>query len=112
MLPWALGSAGSCRSALPSIPSLSTNIISFGALGDGTSNNASAINNAITAMNSLGGGTVVVAAVGSLTNYMSGPITLKSSVCLQIDSGTMLQMLPKSTYGSTSTQFIFGNTPS
>jgi autotransporter-associated beta strand protein len=95
---------------LPSIPSRSTNITSFGAVGDGVMNNATAINNAITAMNSLGGGTVEVAAVGSLTNYMSGPITLKSSVSLQIDGGTKLQMLPKSTYGSTSTQFILGNT--
>ena len=97
---------------LPTIPSRSTNITSFGAVGDSASNNTAAINGAITAMNSLGGGTVVVAAVGSQTNYMSGPITMKSSVCLEIDSGTKLQMFRFSIWTNittASTPFILGS---
>ncbi len=98
--------------ALPSIPSRSTNITFFGAVGNGSSNSAAAINSAITAINSLGGGTVEVAAVGSLTNYMSGPITMKSSVSLQIDSGAKLQMFGLSVWtniSTASTPFILGN---
>ena len=41
-----------------------------------------------------GGGTVIVSAVGVLTNYLSGPINLTNNVSLEIDSGAMLQALP------------------
>jgi polygalacturonase len=100
---------------LPVIPSRTTNVLSFGAYGDGISNNASAINAAITAINALGGGTVEISpGSASLTNYLSGPITMKSSVNLQIVSNALgrakLQMLPMSSWPNASTPFIFGNT--
>src|SRR5437867_1463057 len=96
---------------LPVIPSRTTNVLSFGAFGNGSSNNAAAINAAINTINAAGGGTVVISpGSASLTNYLSGPITMKSSVNLQLDGGTKLQMLPMSNWPSASTPFIFGNT--
>ena len=84
-----------------------------GAYGDGASNNAAAINAAITYASGHGGGTVEIPLVGALTNYMSGPITMASHVNLQIDSGAMLQMFPLSTWTNlygTSTPFVNGTT--
>jgi autotransporter-associated beta strand protein len=87
---------------LPTIIGGSTNVTSFGAVGDGATDNATSIQNAINAMSQLGGGTVIVAAASSsLTNYLSNPITLASSVCLVISNGTKLQMLPKAQFTST-----------
>ncbi|HUJ08459.1 MAG TPA: glycosyl hydrolase family 28 protein [Verrucomicrobiae bacterium] len=95
---------------MPSIPSRTTNVLSFGAYGNGISNNAAAINAAITAINAAGGGTVEISpGSASLTNYLSGPITMKSKVNLQIDSGTKLQMLPLSTWEPTYGTTIFIN---
>ncbi|HVM60492.1 MAG TPA: pectinesterase family protein [Verrucomicrobiae bacterium] len=94
---------------LPTIPALSTNVTAFGALGDGVANNATAIQNAINAVSTLGGGTVVVSAVGLSTNYLSGPITLASMVCLEVDTNTVLRMLPMSSWPLASTPFINGS---
>lgn len=94
---------------LPNIPALSTNITFFGAYGDGASNNAAAIQSAINAVSAAGGGTVVVSSVGILTNYLSGPITLASAVCLEIDTNTKLQMLPMSRWPLASEPFIIGS---
>lgn len=55
------------------------------------------------------GGTVRIRAVGSFTNYLSGPITLKNNVNLLIDTNTTLTMLPMSSWPGTTT-FITGNT--
>ena len=98
---------------LPVIPSRTTNVLSFGAFGNGVSNNAAAINAAITAINTAGGGTVEISpGSASLTNYLSGPIIMKSKVNLQIDSGVMLQMLPLSSWQSNygTATFISGGT--
>src|ERR1700693_2331845 len=80
-----------------------------GAYGNGSSNSAAAINAAITYAAAHGGGAGETPPVGTLTNYMSGPITMASHVNLQIDSGAKLQMFPMSTwvsnYGS-GTSFI------
>jgi PKD repeat protein len=92
---------------LPVIPSRTTNVLSFSAIGDGTTDNAGSINAAITAIHNAGGGTVEISpGSASLTNYLSGPITLLATVNLQIDAGTKLQMLPKSSWPSTATPFI------
>ncbi len=80
-----------------------------GAYGNGSSNSAAAINAAITYAVAHGGGTVEIPPVGTLTNYLSGPITLASHVNLQNYSGAKLQIFPMSTwvpnYGS-GTSFI------
>jgi hypothetical protein len=83
---------------LPTIPANTFTITSFGAIGDGTTDNAGSIQNAINAAASAGGGTVVVAAVGVLTNYLSGPINLSNNICIQINGGAKLQMLPMSSW--------------
>jgi polygalacturonase len=93
---------------LPVIPTNQFIITNFGALGNGVSNNASAIQKAIDAAGAAGGGTVIVAAVGVLTNYLSGPFNLTNSVCLQINSGTKLQMLAKGSWPNAATPFING----
>ena len=94
---------------LPNIPATNFNITSFGAVGNGSTDNAGSIQNAINAAASVGGGTVIVAAVGVLTNYLSGPLNLSNNVCLQINGGTKLQMLPMSSWVNPGTNFINGS---
>ncbi|MGD1020913.1 MAG: glycosyl hydrolase family 28 protein, partial [Verrucomicrobiia bacterium] len=83
-----------------------------GAYGDGVSNNAAAINAAISFASANGGGTVEIPAVGTLTNYLSGPITMASHVNLQIDTNAVLRMEPMvvwtNLYGTTT--FLDGAT--
>lgn len=93
---------------LPAIPAASFNITDHGAVGDGATDNAVAIQNTINTAAASGGGTVVVAAVGVLTNYLSGPFALSNSVCLQVSTGTKLQMLPMSSWPNASTPFVNG----
>ncbi len=93
---------------LPVIPTNQFSITDYGAVGDGVTNNATAIQNAINAASAAGGGTVIVPLGGSSNIYLCGPIALASSVNLQINSGAMLQMLPYGTWPSTST-FITGS---
>src|ERR1039458_5345478 len=93
---------------LPTIPANTFTITSFGAVGDGSTDNATDIQNTINAAASVGGGTVVVAAVGVLTNYLSGPIGLSNNICLQINAGTKLQMLPMSSWPDANISFFSG----
>jgi polygalacturonase/PKD repeat protein len=95
----------------PVIPTNNYNVLSFGAVGDGTTDNSNAIQTAInTAESQSGGGTVEIPSAGSLSTYLSGPITLSSGINLQIDSGAMLQMLPKASWpgGGNGVPFITG----
>ena len=62
----------------------------FGAVADGKSNNADAINEAIAACNAAGGGTVFVPS----GVYATGSIHLKSDVTLALDAGATLKALP------------------
>ncbi|HVM59945.1 MAG TPA: glycosyl hydrolase family 28 protein [Verrucomicrobiae bacterium] len=95
---------------LPVIPTNNVNVTNYNAVGDGTTDNSGSIQNAINAVAALGGGTVEIPSGGSLSTYLSGPITLASSVNLQIDSGAMLQMLPKTSWpgGGSGVPFING----
>src|SRR5215469_16108560 len=78
--------------ALPVIPSTVFNVTSYGAVGDGVTDNTIAIQNAINACSTAGGGIIEVPA----GTFLSGPITLFSSMDLHVDG--MLQMLPLYTY--------------
>jgi len=103
----------STRAGTPPLPNINTNLtydvtntaFAGGALGNGVSNSAAAINAAITTAStaSPSGATVRIRAVGTLTNYLSGPINLRSHVNLLIDAGTKLQMLPMSNWPGTTT---------
>ena len=67
------------------------NVRHFGAVADGKSNDADAINQAIVTCNAAGGGTVFVPS----GVYATGnPIHLKSNVTLAIDAGATLTALP------------------
>jgi polygalacturonase len=90
--------------ATPALPMINTNnvvnIMDYGALGDGVTTNTAAIQNAINAAaaggttNGVNGGTVEIPA----GIFLCGPITLKSSINLQLDSGAILRMLPFGQY--------------
>jgi polygalacturonase len=92
--------------ALPALPNINTNNVivitnpAYGAVGDGVTTNTTAIQNAINAASAGGmtngssGGTVEIPP----GIFLSGPLTLKSSVNLQLDSGAILRMLPFGQY--------------
>lgn len=77
----------------PSIPAGTFNITSYGA-STGSSDNTTAVQNAINAASSAGGGTVVVPS----GTFLCGPIALKNNVALQIAAGATLKMLAYGTY--------------
>jgi polygalacturonase len=78
--------------ALPKIPSKVFDITHYGAIGDGVATNSAAIQAAIDAASSAGGGTVDVPA----GVYLSGPLQMASRINLRVD-GT-LRMLPLGQY--------------
>jgi polygalacturonase len=87
--------------ALPSIPAYATNVTQapYNAQGDGTNDNTTAIQTAINDVNARGGGTVQIPGPGV---YLSGPLTLKNKINLQIDAGATLRMKPYANWsGST-----------
>ncbi|HVV50472.1 MAG TPA: glycosyl hydrolase family 28 protein, partial [Polyangia bacterium] len=91
--------AAAGQPTLPVIPNGLFTVTAFGAKGDGATDNTAAIQAAINAAQAAGGGTVEIpAAAGS---FLCGPITIGSSVSLQVDTGATLQMLPMSAYPDT-----------
>jgi polygalacturonase len=86
---------------LPTIPANAFNVTNYGALGNGAKDNTTNIQNAINAAVTAGGGTVEIPAAAAA--YLSGPLTLFSSINLQVDTGAMLQMLPFGTFPTTVT---------
>lgn len=64
-------------------PDNTYNIMDFGAVADGKTNNSEAIHKAIKLCNETGGGTVVIPAGA----YLTGPIHLKSYVNLHLEEG-------------------------
>ncbi len=103
----AAGSSDPCGAANPAVVPLPTygpgtfNITSYGAVGDGKTDDTSAIQAALTAAGNAGGGTVVVPS----GTFQSGQIVISSGTNLQLAAGAVLQMLPMGTYPG-STPFI------
>lgn len=89
---------------LPNIPSRTLNITNspYNAVGDGVTTNTTAIQNAINACTSAGGGTIEVPA----GIFICGPITLGKSNNLQLAAGALLRMLPFGSYPSNAPAFI------
>ncbi len=79
--------------ALPIIPAYTTNVAQapYNAQGDSTTDNTTVIQSAINDVSARGGGTVQIPGPGV---YLSGPLTMKSKVNLQIDAGATLRMKP------------------
>ena len=67
--------------------SIIVSILTFGAVADGSTNNAGAINRAISECHKRGGGTVVVPA----GTFASGSIFLQSNVTLRLEKGATLK---------------------
>ena len=80
--------------ALPSIPTRTLVVTDYGAVGDGTSTNTAAIQEAIAAASAAGGGAVVV----PKGIFLSGPIRLSDRVALWVEGGAILRMLPLDKY--------------
>ena len=96
---------------LPSIPSGSFDITAYGALGDGVTDNTAAVQAALNAARTAGGGTVRVPSAARA--FACGPITIYSNTRLQVDSGATLLALPFSSYPrSTSSPSNFISIPS
>ena len=95
---WAFaGLAHAGTPALPRIPAYITNVTQapYNARGDGTTTDTTAIQNAINDVSAKGGGTVQIPGPGV---YLTGPLTMKSKINLQIDAGATLRMLPYATW--------------
>ncbi len=94
---------------MPVIPNQVFYVTNYGAVGNGVTTNTAAIQNAINAASasSLHGGTVEITA----GTFLSGPLTLASSVNLQLDQGAMLRALPYGRYpgGTSPPNFINGS---
>lgn len=80
--------------ALPSIPEGNFLVSKFGAVGNGVATNTEAIQAAIKAASSAGGGTVEVPA----GVFLCGPIRLADHIRLRLAAGAILRMLPLGEY--------------
>jgi polygalacturonase len=94
---------------LPVIPATNFLVTSYGAVGDGVTDNSGSIQNTINAAAAAGGGTVEIPSDGTLSTYESGPIVLSNSVNLQVDAGATLQMLPEPRWPGSLPTFISAN---
>ena len=65
--------------------------LTYGAIGDGVTDNTAAIQSAINACAKAGGGPVRLPLEREKGTYLTGPITLASHVTLQIDKGVTLR---------------------
>jgi polygalacturonase len=109
-LMW-LACAGLVRAgtpALPIIPAYLTNVAQapYNAVGDDSTDNTVPIQSAINDVNSHGGGTVEIPGPGV---YLSGPLTMKNKINLQIDAGATLRMLPYGTWPGTTPLLTFSS---
>ncbi len=105
---------GAVAQASPPLPSISSKVFSpssYGAAANGTTLDTGAIQAAINAASANpGGGVVELSALNGTGNtYLSGALTMKSNVDLQIDNGVTLEMQSKADYASGTTPFISAN---
>jgi polygalacturonase len=96
------GSSNPATVPLPTIPAGTFDVTSYGAVGDNKTDNTKAIQAALSAAASAGGGTVAVPS----GTFLSGPIMIGSGTNLQLASGATLKMLPYRTYPSPPPAFI------
>ena len=87
---------------LPTIPSNSFNITTYGATANDATDDTTAIQNAINACHSAGGGTLTVPS----GTFLSGPLTFFSSMNLNLASGSTLKALPYGTYPGSGTTSV------
>ncbi|MDP4186639.1 MAG: glycosyl hydrolase family 28 protein [Bacteroidota bacterium] len=90
---YGLNSVNIDAATLPVIPNAVFDITNYGAVSSTIIDNTSSIQKTIEACSLAGGGKVLIPA----GTFLSGPISMKSNINLQISSGAVLRMLP---YGS------------
>jgi len=76
---------------VPNFGTTTCNPLTFGAVANGTTDNTTAIQDAVNACAAQGGGIVELSVVNNEGVYLTGPFTLKSRVQLQLDQGVTLQ---------------------
>ena len=86
-LPWAAARTIVSETALPMIPDATFNVTSFGANGNGSTDNTAAFKRAIDTVSAQGGGHVIVPS----GTYVTGAIHLKNKVDLHLNSGAVLK---------------------
>jgi polygalacturonase len=79
---------------LPAIGAGTFSVTSYGAVGDGSTDDTAAIQAALDAAGTAGGGTVSVPA----GTFLSGPIVVHDATRLDLATGAVLEMLPMSRY--------------
>jgi polygalacturonase len=89
---------------LPVIGTGLFDVTAYGAVGDDKTDNTSALQKALSAAGTAGGGVVTVPA----GTYLSGPLTLGSSTRIELAKGATLKMLPKASYPG-ATAFLTAN---
>ncbi|HEV3171088.1 MAG TPA: glycosyl hydrolase family 28 protein [Actinocrinis sp.] len=86
-LPWPAANAIVASTKLPAFPTATFPVTSYGAVGNGTTDNTAAFAKAIAACNAAGGGHVTVPA----GTYLTGAIRLLSNVDLNLAGGATLK---------------------
>jgi len=87
---------------IPTIPSATFDVKTYGATGDGATDDTKALQAALTAAANAGGGTVAM----PKGTFLSGPLTLGNSTRLDLASGATLKMLPRGTYPAGTTPLL------
>jgi polygalacturonase len=103
----ALAQVLAMRAAAAQVRGDACSPLTHGAVGDGVTDNTTAIQSAIKACSSVGGGAVRLYVEDGEGTYLTGPISLASHVRLQIDQGATLQ----GTTDHTRYRFEFLNRP-
>lgn len=86
-LPWPAANDIVANTTLPTFPDATFPVTSYGAKGDGKTDNTAAIKKAVDACNAAGGGHVTV----SKGTFVTGAVYLKSNVDLHLESGAVLK---------------------
>ena len=95
-------SASNAAVPLPTIGPGTFNVTTYGAVGDGKTDNTTAIQAALTAAGAAGGGTVTIPS----GTFLSGPIVISSGTRLELAAGAVLKMLPMASYPTSGVAFI------
>ena len=84
-LPWPEARAIVAATRVPTFPSAIFNVMSYGAVANGSTDNTAAFRRAIDACNAAGGGTVLIPS----GTYVTGAIYIKSNVNVRLDGATL-----------------------